>query len=195
MAYPKSNNLEGQCNKLNYQLQIALTFLSSLFERFLGDVLYTQILNEAKIPFLFKDLICQPELIKLWQKVPNTINKQTDFDLDPLTLSLILLFGGPNYLNIRNLLWHGFVIPSSSTEIQRENINDPFPIYHYFVMTWTIFTVVVNRIKNSLEHQKGNEPSQLPPLPNRSFSNTIANDQFEFIFGKFYKCLKKITSF
>ncbi|OUM63758.1 hypothetical protein PIROE2DRAFT_9620 [Piromyces sp. E2] len=215
-----NNEKENKNDKYNShfqnKIQIALTLLTSLFERFLGDVLYTQISNEAKIPFLFKDLIVQTELIQLWQKNIKhlTVNK-TNFgndknnddvndnnciktethDIDPLTLILILLFGGPNYLNIRNLLWHGFVIlsPLSSTttsEITKNDNDDPFPIHHYFQLTWAVFTLVFNRIKTSLEYQY--QQKQLndgsTAFLNRSFSNTTSNSQFIFNFGN-YCCL------
>jgi hypothetical protein len=223
----KFNFNDPNKNKL-VDLQIALTLLTSLFERFLGDILYTQLLNEAKIPFLFKDLIVQPELIRLWQKNPSsgidppikTIsspkhsnlpvnknknknknnNKNMDVDLDPLTLVLILLFGGPNYLNIRNLLWHGFVITpfttsttSASSDSSNMKIVDsvyPFPIIHYFQLIWTVFVIVFNRIKKSLEYQyhlKNHHPNYSVVLPCRSFSNSISNDQFIFDFGKYLK--------
>ncbi|ORX59841.1 hypothetical protein BCR36DRAFT_579288 [Piromyces finnis] len=204
------------CNSIQNRTQIAFTLLTTFFERFLGDILYTQVFNEAKIPFLFKDLIVQPELIRLWKKKVEYNNKSTipmpnesSFEnenendyIDPLTLILILLFGGPNYLNIRNLLWHGFVIlppPPSITvpEILMNNKYDSFPIHYYFQLTWTVFTVTFNRMKKSLNHkynytQKQNYKNATFTI-NRTFSNTISNNQFVFNFD--YELLYKNKSF
>ncbi|ORX80491.1 hypothetical protein BCR32DRAFT_268860 [Anaeromyces robustus] len=193
----KTTNLNN--NNLSSSIQIALTLLTSLFEKSLGDILYTIILNKAKIPFLFKDLIIQPELIQLWQKKTNYSNNSiydkkeninNDFDLDIITLVLVLLFGGPKYINIRNLLWHGFVIlPSfsfvSSSKTENENTYDIFPIHHYFQIIWSIFNIVFNRIKESLiyQHHLKNKNDDLSiDLSIRPCSNTLANDQFIFNF-------------
>jgi len=67
-----------------------------------------------------------------------------------------------------------------------DDIDDPFPIHHYFQLTWAIFTIVFNRIKKSLElqHPQKQLKDGSDIVFNRSFSNTLSNSQFDFNFGK-----------
>nr|CAB3243550.1 endoplasmic reticulum membrane-associated RNA degradation protein-like [Phallusia mammillata] len=77
-------------------LQIVVTLLqiTSHLERTLGDVF----LVKGKVcPFLLRDLLASPELSEICL---------------PWRMKMMqLLLGGPFSLNLRNLLWHGFVAP------------------------------------------------------------------------------------
>ena len=76
--------------------QVAMLLMSSLLERTLGD-LYMTVANTSQCPSLLKDLLSTSELKELFGNTAITC--------------LHVLIGPPCGLNLRNILWHGFIAP------------------------------------------------------------------------------------
>jgi hypothetical protein len=89
----------SKCNEQLIEIQFAYLFMCAMFERNLGDILFSlSNYNSAKIPFLLKDLVNDPKLV--------------DFFGSSLMCLVKVLFYTPKSLNLRNLSWHGFLNPS-----------------------------------------------------------------------------------
>lgn len=98
------NQLYDYWNTKN-RSNLYLSFLNvfSMFERSLGDLIYT--FNTAQsnsIPFLLKDLVYDKTVLKMLGK--------------SLCDLLAILIYTPQSLNLRNLLWHGFWQPNELNE-------------------------------------------------------------------------------
>lgn len=96
-----TNNCELFLNALNSlksldgtKISLHLMKMTSCLERSLGD-LYLLVGKEC--PFLLRDLLASQELAKIFS--------QTVMDV------LRIFLGSPQSLNLRNILWHGFVSP------------------------------------------------------------------------------------
>lgn len=68
--------------------------VTAILERCLGDVLFSR---HVPVPFLLKDILTQPELSAVFGT--------------ELMLVLQIVMGSPRSLNLRNVVWHGFVTP------------------------------------------------------------------------------------
>ncbi|CAN7995413.1 unnamed protein product [Ixodes hexagonus] len=78
-----------ECSAVLSVLQI-----TAVLEHCLGDVLFSR---QVPVPFLLKDILTQPELSAI-------------FGTD-LMLVLQVIMGSPRSVNLRNVVWHGFVTP------------------------------------------------------------------------------------
>lgn len=102
------SNSNSNSNKLSVEL--AFTIYFPLFERFLGNLLYSiNGGNLSKVPFLLRDLVNHPSLEQIFG------NEIIDF--------IKLFFYSPKSLNLRNLCWHGFL-----------NTNEYDTNYIYFLL-------------------------------------------------------------
>ena len=91
-----------QSNK-NIHLYISFLNIFIMFERSLGNVIYSFNSGEScHIPFLLKDLVCSKNLIAVLG--------------EPLCHLLAVFFYSPRSLNLRNLIWHGFLQPNELNE-------------------------------------------------------------------------------
>ncbi|KAG0418165.1 hypothetical protein HPB47_005082, partial [Ixodes persulcatus] len=78
--------------------------VTAILERCLGDVLFSR---HVPVPFLLKDILTQPELSAVFGT--------------ELMLVLQIVMGSPRSLNLRNVVWHGFVTPR---EVDRRFVNE-----------------------------------------------------------------------
>ena len=76
--------------------QMSMLLMSSLLERALGD-LYLSITAKDQCPSSLKDLLATEEISHLFGTTAITC--------------LHVLVGPPCGLNLRNILWHGFIAP------------------------------------------------------------------------------------
>ncbi|KAF9186491.1 hypothetical protein BGZ50_002423 [Haplosporangium sp. Z 11] len=73
---------------------------STVLEQLIGNIIFTLQGSDKFIPFLVRDLLAVPCLAKC---------------IDPCLISVLkTMMGSPMTLNIRNLLWHGFIIPQDN---------------------------------------------------------------------------------
>ena len=80
----------------------ALLLITPVLERSIGNFLWSTN-SQVTVPSLLKDLLRLPEL-------------KDHFGSELMAMSRILL-GTPKSLNLRNLVWHGFVLPSLDCEV------------------------------------------------------------------------------
>jgi hypothetical protein len=93
--YLQSNN--------NIHLYISFLNIFIMLERSLGNVIYSFNTGEScHIPFLLKDLVCSENLIAVLG--------------ESLCHLLAIFFYSPRSLNLRNLIWHGFLQPNELNE-------------------------------------------------------------------------------
>ncbi|KAG0264438.1 hypothetical protein BG011_006797 [Mortierella polycephala] len=73
---------------------------STVLEQLIGNIIFTLQGSSKFIPFLVRDLLAVPCLTKC---------------IDPCLISVLkTIMGSPMTLNIRNLLWHGFIVPQDN---------------------------------------------------------------------------------
>ncbi|RIA96358.1 hypothetical protein C1645_755263 [Glomus cerebriforme] len=75
----------------------ALLIVISNLERFLGDIIYSLHNNISIIPSLIRDLLIAPSLVSLLG--------------EEMIFFLRCIIGPPSSMNLRNILWHGFISP------------------------------------------------------------------------------------
>ncbi|CAG8653223.1 3123_t:CDS:2, partial [Acaulospora morrowiae] len=89
--------LEGILNLyLEQDFYTALLLGTSTLERVLGDMIHTTD-KDASIPNLIRDLLIAPPLVRLLG--------------EDMIFFLRCLIGPPSSINLRNVLWHGFISP------------------------------------------------------------------------------------
>ncbi|KAG9297118.1 hypothetical protein G9A89_019399 [Geosiphon pyriformis] len=114
-----------------HYLTSLLLAISSL-EKLLGDILFTVGNGSIIIPPLLRELLIVPELV------------------EQLSLAIMFflrcLIGPPNSMNLRNILWHGFV---SSVEIS------PDPAKAYCALLMIIAFTICDRVKNNYAQKNG----------------------------------------
>ncbi|KAF9289712.1 hypothetical protein BGZ68_008794 [Mortierella alpina] len=103
---------------------------STVLEQLLGNIIFTLESQDKFIPFLVRDLLAVP-----------CLRKSVDSTLMGILKTMI---GSPMTLNIRNLLWHGFIVPQ-----------DPVPLDAYgamlIVVTMTIAANAQKTLQGSLQ--------------------------------------------
>ncbi|GBC19190.2 endoplasmic reticulum membrane-associated RNA degradation protein [Rhizophagus irregularis DAOM 181602=DAOM 197198] len=77
-------------------LSVMLIVISNL-ERLLGDIIYSLHDDTSIIPLLIRDLLIAPSLVLLLG--------------EEMIFFLRCIIGPPNSMNLRNVLWHGFISP------------------------------------------------------------------------------------
>ncbi|KAF9958802.1 hypothetical protein BGZ72_010864 [Mortierella alpina] len=105
---------------------------STVLEQLLGNIIFTLESQDKFIPFLVRDLLAVPCLKK---------------SVDPTLMGILkTMMGSPMTLNIRNLLWHGFIIPQ-----------DPVPLDAYGAMliavTMTIAASAQTKLQGPLQER------------------------------------------
>lgn len=106
---------------------VSFALLVSKFERFLGDVHFTIVNGTKKTPLILRDLLDSTELV--------------DFFGSDVIFFLKCMIGPPSGMNLRNLVWHGFICPQE---------------FHnsYVPCLLLIFAVLLNFVHSKLKLQQ-----------------------------------------
>ncbi|KAI9203950.1 uncharacterized protein BJ171DRAFT_507123 [Polychytrium aggregatum] len=124
-------------------VHLALLVLCTRIERLLGDVIASS--SPDGVPFLLREILLSPVL-------QGTLSR-------PLLNLLYALVGTPDGMNVRNVLWHGFVLAPAIDYSER----------CYFVLLWVVFFKIIEEFR-----QHG---LQLAPRPSVSLDRYFPQGQ------------------
>ncbi|KAF9302892.1 hypothetical protein BGZ74_004697 [Mortierella antarctica] len=138
---------------------------STVVEQLLVNIIHTLQGPVKFIPFLMRDLLAVPCLLEC-------------VDRDLIT-ALKTMVGSPTTLNIRNLLWHGFITPQETI---------PLDVYGSMlvVMTMTIASASEQHLQGSLQARHTSPRSYffMYPLAESSADIGLPTDQFGVIYER-----------
>ncbi|CAG8503644.1 13385_t:CDS:2 [Funneliformis mosseae] len=103
---------------------VLLMVISNL-ERILGDIIYSLYNDSSFIPSLLRDLLIAPSLVSIFG--------------EDMIFFLRCIIGPPSSMNLRNVLWHGFINPHEFL---------PIPAKWYCSLMLTITMNVCNKVRH-----------------------------------------------
>ncbi|CAG8495487.1 20996_t:CDS:2 [Racocetra persica] len=148
-----------------------LLFEISSLERILGDIIYSIHNDTFMIPSLIRDLLIAPPLVPLLG--------------EDVIFFLRCLIGPPNSMNLRNILWHGFVSPNEFLPI-------PAKWYSALIMVVTLTVCHRVRLRGLIESLKKRNVASFEGFfhlsrPNIIAENIITSDEINKIFDQEYE--------
>ncbi|CAG8438434.1 5831_t:CDS:2 [Scutellospora calospora] len=167
------NDIFANCIDLYHKqdfFTLLLLGISSL-ERILGDIIFSIHLDTFIIPSLIRDLLIAPPLVSLLG--------------EDIIFFLRCLIGPPNSMNLRNILWHGFISPNEFL---------PIPAKWYSALIIVITLTICHRVRlrgliDSLKKRDGASFEGFFHLsqPMIIAENIITKDEIDKIFDQEYQ--------